>query len=277
MGLTNIISGSVKSLLKAFPHDYATKIARKLRKDLEVYGQEKEAFTSGKGDVFVSGVRRSFGMRKEINQFEPETIRWIDHYIKDGEVVWDIGANVGLYSSYMAKIPGIKLVSFEPHAATYSELVRNIITNNSNDNREIYALNIALGEHTKLGNMEISSYETGFTSSTVLSEIQREAKGIIARQPIAEFRGDDFLKTFHMPPSHLKIDVDGAEESVLKGAKDVIAGLKTLLIEVEGELLEKFEELSDAYILSAGLHKCKINEPHSSRMCFFSRNPDDIL
>ena len=43
---------------------------------------------------------------------EPETIEWIDSF-KPGETLWDIGANVGIYSIY-AGLRGLNVLSFEP-------------------------------------------------------------------------------------------------------------------------------------------------------------------
>ncbi len=36
---------------------------------------------------------------------EPETMEWVDTYIKSGDVVWDIGANIGMYAMYAALNP----------------------------------------------------------------------------------------------------------------------------------------------------------------------------
>ena len=277
MGFTNLLSKSVKNLLLVFPHDYSTKVARKVRKELECYGKERSAFTSNKGDIFVSGVRKSLGMKDNIDQFEPETIRWVDQFIKSGDTVWDIGANVGLYSCYISKIKDVRLLAFEPHAATYAELVDNLIVNNTDQNPLIQALNVGLASETKLGNMQIISSEVGFTSSTVLSERQSNPEEIIALQPVTQYRADDLSQIFEITPTHLKIDVDGAEESVLIGAKDILKKAQTLLIEVENELVDKFSAIEKEYILSAGFHACKISDPQSERMRFFSKNPEDIL
>jgi len=44
---------------------------------------------------------------------EPETLEWIDS-IPIGSVVWDIGANIGLYSCYAANQRSCTIFSFEP-------------------------------------------------------------------------------------------------------------------------------------------------------------------
>ena len=58
---------------------------------------------------------------------EPETIAWIEQ-MPPGSVLWDIGANVGTYAIYAAQ-RGMHVVAFEPSAANYYVLNRNIHLN----------------------------------------------------------------------------------------------------------------------------------------------------
>ena len=57
---------------------------------------------------------------------EPETIEWIDCITK-GSIVWNIGANVGLYSRYAAKHRNCKVYAFEPSVFNLALLARNIL------------------------------------------------------------------------------------------------------------------------------------------------------
>src|SRR5687768_10944152 len=67
------------------------------------------------------GVDFVFARPNAINRFrvetfttkEPETLEWIDT-IPKGSVVWDIGANVGLYANYAAKARDCLVFAFEP-------------------------------------------------------------------------------------------------------------------------------------------------------------------
>ena len=64
---------------------------------------------------------------------EPETIAWIDSFAP-GDVLWDIGANLGVYSVYAArKDPTAQVVSFEPSVFNLELLARNIDANNVSD------------------------------------------------------------------------------------------------------------------------------------------------
>jgi len=69
---------------------------------------------------------------------EPETIGWVDSF-KEGDVLWDIGANVGCYSIYAAS-RGINVRSFEPHFGNYYLLNKNIELNKMGEKIVAYCL-----------------------------------------------------------------------------------------------------------------------------------------
>ena len=50
---------------------------------------------------------------------EPETLEWIDS-LPEGSVLWDVGANVGLYSVYAAKKRRCRVWAFEPWSSIWS-------------------------------------------------------------------------------------------------------------------------------------------------------------
>ena len=56
---------------------------------------------------------------------EPETISWIDAEIEPGDVVWDVGANIGLYACYAAKA-GARVLAFEPSGLNFGLLVAHV-------------------------------------------------------------------------------------------------------------------------------------------------------
>src|SRR6187455_11828 len=60
---------------------------------------------------------------------EPDTIEWIGSF-QPGEVLVDIGANVGMYSIWAAKTRGVRVYAFEPESQNYALLYKNIVLNN---------------------------------------------------------------------------------------------------------------------------------------------------
>lgn len=82
--------------------------------------------------IHHNGCSLSFAIPNMLNYFradsfstkEPETLEWIDS-IPTGSVVWDIGANVGIYSCYAAKQRNCTVFSFEPSIFNLEFLARN--------------------------------------------------------------------------------------------------------------------------------------------------------
>ena len=78
---------------------------------------------------------------------EPETIAWIDDRVLPGDVFYDIGANIGVFSLYSAKVKKATVIAFEPHAKNYGILNENIFLNYARQNQlPLQALNHNLKE-----------------------------------------------------------------------------------------------------------------------------------
>ena len=64
---------------------------------------------------------------------EPETIYFLDNYLKEKDTFVDIGANVGLYTCYVAKKSNCRVFAFEPSVFNLEVLARNIHLNGLSD------------------------------------------------------------------------------------------------------------------------------------------------
>lgn len=165
---------------------------------------------------------------------EPETRRWIDEYIHDGEHLWDVGANVGLYTLYAAVRDGLSVTSFEPVAATFAQLTENIALTELTE--RVVPLCIALSSRSGVAPFYLASTEPG----TAMHSLGKPENAMGRFEParkmqVPAFRGDDLLGQLRLPaPQHLKIDVDGHELNVLEGLGGLLGQIRTICIEVEG-------------------------------------------
>jgi FkbM family methyltransferase len=159
---------------------------------------------------------------------EPATIGWIDTFDR-GDVLWDVGANTGIYSLYAAKVKNVLVLAFEPAAHNLALLCDNIRLNCLEDRVAAYGL--AFSDHSQLGQLSFADDEPGAAEASV------EDAGIgRLKQAALVISIDDFLARFAPPvPTHIKIDVDGLEPEILKGSHRALADprLKSLLIEVD--------------------------------------------
>jgi FkbM family methyltransferase len=166
---------------------------------------------------------------------EPETLAWIDGFAAPA-VFWDIGANIGLYALYAGLRTGIEILAFEPAAANYEALCRNIAANGLGEGVQAYC--VALGDRTTLGRLTLSGTNPGSVYNAfepVEDGFGRPRDGVV-RQGVLGFSIDGLRAAFGLPPpNYLKIDVDGTEEHILAGALKTLRdrALRSLLLELD--------------------------------------------
>src|SRR5882762_1660107 len=168
---------------------------------------------------------------------ETDTIQWIDGF-EERTVFWDIGANVGVYSLYAAIQKRVSVHAFEPSAANFHVLSRNIHLNQLGDRATAYC--IAFSDRSQLGMLNMASPSMGAAVSQFgrSGEMSRywDGQTVAASHGMIGFAIDDFIAQFNPPfPNYLKIDVDGLEPQILQGAPTALRDtrLRSLLVELD--------------------------------------------
>jgi FkbM family methyltransferase len=181
---------------------------------------------------------------------EPDTINWIDEYINDGDVLYDIGANIGVYSLYAAKYKNAITYSFEPESANYYYLNKNIYHNNLSN--KIKAYNIALNDSNLLSVLNLSQFRPGAGDHNFNKELDANHKKFNSafKQGMIGLSVDDFIYEWGgETPNHIKIDVDGNEHIVINGMTNILKDMKLKTIAIEVNLnLESDDELKNKLI-----------------------------
>ncbi|VUX54842.1 putative Methyltransferase FkbM domain protein [uncultured Woeseiaceae bacterium] len=182
---------------------------------------------------------------------EPETLEWIGTF-GETDVLWDIGANVGVYSLYAAT-KGHSVLAFEPSPSNYYLLGKNVEINKL-DGR-VLGYCVALNDTTKLDTFFMSNTELGGALSSFGEAIDWQGRSFVAqcRQSMVGFSVDDFIKLFAPPfPNHIKIDVDGIEDRIIIGARQTLADkrLKSVLVELDSERTEYCQGVAEALATS---------------------------
>lgn len=141
-------------------------------------------------------------------------------HLDANELFVDIGANVGHFSLLASGIAKAKTIAIEPIPNTYEKLVKNIQLNHLE--AFVTCLNIGLGE--KVGELKFTK---GFD---VMNRVALENENV-PTMTIPVKKLDDILKDEQ--PTFLKIDVEGFEYFVLKGATETLnkSSLKYILLE----------------------------------------------
>ena len=165
---------------------------------------------------------------------EPETIAWIEHYAKGGGFFFDIGANIGVYSLYAAKVnKDLQVFSFEPVRSNFQSLLKNA-TINEFDNINVF--NLALSNSNTLSSMHIRDLRVGNSGAQLNTPIDETGQSFKSQkiEKIVSFSIDFLVDTLNFPvPTFIKIDVDGHEKNIVSGLQSIIKNdnLKSILIE----------------------------------------------
>jgi len=193
---------------------------------------------------------------KQLMSKEEDTIRWIDDF-ENRAILWDIGANIGVYSLYAAIRRSATVLAFEPSAANFYVLSHNIQLNNLSDRVTAYC--VAFSDHTQLGVLNLPAPEMGGALSQfgLAGETSRYAKdGHSALQGTLGFTIDEFVTRLRPPiPTYIKLDVDGLELPILAGAKEILCNpcLRSLMVELTVTRKSERDEAVEL-LKSAGLH-----------------------
>lgn len=195
---------------------------------------------------------------------EPETLDWIDA-ISNGAVVWDIGANVGLYSIYAAKAKKSRVYAFEPSVFNLELLARNIFLNKVQ--QLVTIVPIALSDKVSENLFQMSSTQWGGALSTFGAGIDQNGDPM---KEVFEYKTmgismKDAVSMLNIPmPEHIKMDVDGIEHLILNGGTEVLKNVKSVLIEINDSFVEQ-SNLSKSILETAGLtlfKKCNVGSPN---------------
>ena len=184
--------------------------------------------------------------------------------LKPGDTVYDIGSNVGVYAVLLAKAVGEKgmVVAFEPHPATYAQLLENIKLNGLANVRPFQK---AVGERNSQEKLYIGDVIANFSllADAIEGAPNKEA---VPFQLVDVVQGDPFVKAQGLPaPCAVKIDVEGFEYTVICGLRQTLADPQCRMVccEVHPQFLPPEVKAGDIHNLLASLGYKRI-EGHPS-------------
>jgi FkbM family methyltransferase len=202
--------------------------------------------------------------------FEISETRVVQAFLRSGMTFVDVGANIGYYSLVAARLVGPTgcVHSFEPNAEVRHRLEHNIRLN-SYDNAVVHAE--AMAGHTG----EVTFYLSTVEENSGISSIVPGA-GLGSAQVVPSVTLDDFV--LGLPGRRvdlLKMDIEGAELSVIEGGQRVLASEEAPALLFESfdvsQLLPVLESLGYEirrlhYTLSTGL---ELRDPCASQPGLF--------
>lgn len=156
--------------------------------------------------------------------YEPELV-YLEKLLSPGKVFVDAGANFGIYTVMASKAVGEmgRVISFEPSSRAFPVLRRNIAINGF---KNVLAFPVALADkagkallyhHSAVGSDALAKDST-FGPNAYAQNIETESLDNVVRQ------------TSVKKVDVIKMDVQGAEELVLRGAMDILISMRPVIM-----------------------------------------------
>lgn len=164
-------------------------------------------------DIYIGGALELYG---ESHQIE---LQFLSQIVKPGHCVVDVGANIGVHSLFFAQAVGAKgtVVAFEPQRVCHQMLVTNMTLNGQvNCLLNLEALGAAPGD-VRVPRVDINQ-RYDFGGVAVNAEVEGERVRMITLDSVG-------LKACQL----IKIDVEGDEREVLRGAEATIHSCRPIL------------------------------------------------
>lgn len=155
-------------------------------------------------------------LRLMFSTYEPEQTGLFEENIQTGNVVFDVGAHAGYYTLLSSVLvgPGGKVFAFEPNPDNYHNLDKHVEING--------VANVVLMEYAVGNENGYSFFEFGSGSGT--GHLSNE--GAFKVQTV---RLDDIVMEKKVSPDFIKIDTEGAEMLVLRGAKQILSDKRPVI------------------------------------------------
>jgi FkbM family methyltransferase len=176
---------------------------------------------------------------------EPETLKWIDTFKKQN-VFWDIGANIGLYSCYAAKQIGCQVYAFEPSVFNLELLAKNIDLNLLSE--KITIIPTPLYDSLAIESFHMSTEERGGALSNFGENINQEGNPLasVFKYKTVGISIDQAISNLGLQkPNYIKMDVDGIEHLILKGANNALKNAESILLEVNDNYEKQTTEIKE--------------------------------
>lgn len=183
----------------------------------------------------IGGVQAEFDAETE---YGGDIIRWTYQLEKDwlgdlldelreGDVLFDVGGNIGFYACFAANsLNDGRVISFEPLPPNVKQLKRNL---RHNDAEKCEVREIALSNDRDTVEFTVpASRDAGYATGTINPGDEGSGYEVETR------RGDQMVNDGELPqPSVVKIDVEGSEPLVLDGMRETLASPECRLLYCE--------------------------------------------
>ena len=185
--------------------------------------------------------------RFDITKINQTLVNVASQHLYRGQVVWDIGANVGLFTFAAANLvnPGGTVLCIEPDRWLVNLLMKS---SRIKGNREFHINILPLAITDKVGIVELNIAKRGRSCNFISGSLGSSQTGGVRNTQLVPSVNLDWLLDRYPAPDFIKIDVEGAELNVLRGATRLLAEIKPVIFcEVASECAGAIADLLHGY------------------------------
>jgi FkbM family methyltransferase len=179
-----------------------------------------------------------------VNRVEPAQTEALLRLLKPGQIFFDVGANVGYYTLLASRVvgPSGRVLAFEPVPRNVSYLHRHVALNGADN---VSLIPIACSDRSAL---EAFVAGPNWATGRLMDPQPRPPEGRVEYAVTVAI--DEIVRKSGLVPDVLKIDVEGAEERVLKGAEKTLTTARpSVFLSVHSEALRS---ACTAYLVGLG-------------------------
>jgi len=199
---------------------------------------------------------------KNLFFLEPETINWIKSFEKE-KTVFDIGANMGVYSIWSALAKKMQVYSFEPEVENFRLLHLNVALNKLESQISYYP--IAIADEFAMSKLFLSNIQPAVSGHSfginLDGDLKQRNDGYT--QGSISFTLDELVNRNCIPvPEYIKIDVDGLEYKIISGANETLQNekVRSVLIEINTSLQEHLDLIDKMYSYGFVVDNAQVNK-----------------
>jgi len=183
----------------------------------------------GKTRIYVSTEGGLRYLLRTMSGVDPALLRLAAEVVRSGHTVWDVGANVGLFSFAAAAVagPAGSLLAVEPDTALAGLLRRSAAADQGH--APVQVLPAAVSDEVSVARFHVALRNR---ATSHLDGYGTAMAGGVRFTNLVPTVTLDWLAARFPAPDVLKIDVEGAELAVLNGAAQLLGHVPTIICEV---------------------------------------------
>lgn len=197
-----------------------------------------------------------------LRPYSPAPLKWCYEHLNyyPDPVLLDVGTHVGCYTLLAKHVPNLQVCAFEPVPNTFEVLMANIDLNELSS--QVIAFQTGVSYYKGIGQLHAIRSPQG-SGISMVDGTPAHHKDVIT-QPVDVTTIDYFCKHSKIIPTFIKIDTEGGEKHVLRGARETIEKYRPFIIceyssentgqygYMPNEIIKLLEDLGYSWVNSEG-------------------------